>query len=729
MKKLFITTKIEWLKIKGLGLLYLAIALGGMIPIFRYIPDFFKHITNIEGQLHYSTLEDSISKWMGSFTMYILLIYIIIAASRIAQIEYKNNCWQLMETQPVSRLQLYASKYIIVLIISYICIASYFLFNIALSVLDYYIHPDPAKILSIDILWMLKTYLRVCVTILGVTAVQLCLSICFSSMIWPFLFGSLGLIINIFSFRIGGKSIFSPYYSLQLFRSADNIRGLNEFISFSEHLSIFWSIVFFICGYFLYSKKGFKNAFLKNKIQIGVSIGFVMIISGIFFLVIKPKPHINNKEGGIVIRGNFQTQQKIDSIWIYSKYFNKKVGAASVQNNQFIWRSPRKLSLDYYNIKFSNKEIPIIMGDGDWFDFTIKFNDWDKSFFMKSNRKAEQSYDNNENFGKTFRDILSKEDPSEDPKEFYKAAKTDWKENIKKIDNYTNAENMSLSNEYKEYRKQILAILYLKEIDNYRISLSKPNFKEGKDFLKDLKRNIHVPSRLLSKDDIYLQYRLDLMLTPKERVSDVEKILFEKIEKLPNNLAKDQLLAEHLSKSIELATDSVSRKNIFSSQIYKVINQDYKNLLYSKFNRINSSQRGAMFPDLLFLDEDGKSAKLSKYLNKYVIIDLWATWCGPCVTIRPIFDRRNMQYKYNDYIQFISISLDESKVKWKNFLKVKPSSVPQYWLPNSSAFMDKFNIDAIPRFIIIDPQGKIFNMHAPFPDGDDFINILDKINH
>ncbi len=730
MKKLITAINIEWLKTKGLGLTYIAIILGGMIPLLGFIPSFFKPEFVAEGDLPYSVFEYAISgDAIKSFTFFILLVFVIIAANRIAQTDHKNNGWQLMETQPVSRFQLYFAKYIVLIMMSMICILSYFGFNILMSVIDYYIHPNPAKLLHLDWVWMISTIIRVFITVLGIAALQLCISVVFPGFIWSFLIGCLGLASNITSLIQKQSFFFNPYSSLYIFSKSVEIRDLNSFISYSEYLSLFWMIVFFPIGYFWYSRKGFRNAFLKNKKRVMISALFLIITGAFLYAFQKPKAY-QSGEKGVTIKGKLQTDLKIDSVRIYSKDFHKKIAAAAVKNNAFNWTTSQELPLDEYILEIGNKKVNIFMGSGDWFDFDIRLNSTKMVSHVNSNRKADQKYQNTENsFGYEFGYSLEKQNYNNDPEKFYELAESDWKENKRILDVFADPENNALSDDYKTYRKQLMAIEYLNEINNYRkmTSWSDPKFAPPKSFLDELNSNIQKPSPLLSKNDNYLQYKLDRMLTDADQASNADSILFVKIDRLPNSISKDQLLAKHLSKSIELQSDSLARNRLFTAEINKIQNTDYKQMLYSKLDGINRSQKGAVFPDLVLENDKGKNQNLSQYKGKYVVIDFWATWCGPCKQIRPVFETRSHQYRYADNIQFISISLDEDKSKWVNYLKTKKSGIPQFWLTDAEKFMGKYKIQSIPRFIIVDPEGKIFNFNTPFPDEDNFVEILDKL--
>ena len=129
---------------------------------------------------------------------------------------------------------------------------------------------------------------------------------------------------------------------------------------------------------------------------------------------------------------------------------------------------------------------------------------------------------------------------------------------------------------------------------------------------------------------------------------------------------------------------------------------------------------------MAFQDQTGKKVSLSKFKGKYVIIDFWATWCGPCKETTPVFEYQAENYSDPDNIVFLSVSIDEDRQKWKLDLKNKKTSVQQWWLEDPK-ILGQIGINGIPRFMIIDPEGKIYNANLPRPDDTNFDKIMGEI--
>ncbi|MDV3726035.1 thioredoxin [Elizabethkingia anophelis] len=723
MKKLWITIQVEWLKTKGLGLVYLAIAIGAIIPLIGFVAGLFRDHNTDAAQLKYPIIETAVQDSLKGFVMFFFLLYIIISANRIAQTDHKNGGWLLMETQPVSKLNIYLAKYINLVIMAFICTVS-FLFVTALVVItEYYIYPDPAKILDINFLWLGETLFRIMVSALGIIALQLMISVIIPGFIWPFLLGILGLILNLFSLVQKINIEYSPYNVFYIMSKNNNIRNLNHIISYSEYLSLFWMIVFLIAGYFWYAKKGFRSTFISNKKSLITSIAAVIVFSGIFFAMTKPIIPKANSEF-ISITGRFETDLKIDSVRIFTKDFHKKIASVPVTDNQFQWKTNQNLPMDEYILEFGNKNYPLVFGKGDWLDLFFRLNHTKMESYVKGNRKAEKDYNTTEeDFAGEFQYQLDNKEFKK-PQDFYNKLQNEWQDNVQYLNKFSTSENFGLSDEFKEYRKQLLAIKFLNNIENYK-KIS--GAAAPKALIDELQNTVKNPVRLLKKNSNYLDYKLDQLMAGEVGAEGNDSLIFKKLNTLPSGIEKDRLIGSQLYKSLELKTDSAARNSLYHSEIGYIQDRELKGYLQGKLISLNQSQKGMPFPDLSFTDSTGNAQKLSQFRGKYVIIDLWATWCQPCLEIRPTFEARERSYKYYQNIQFLSISVDQDKKRWENFLKTKPSKTLQWHLPDSNKFATEYGIQGIPRFIILDPQGKIYNMNAPSPNEDNFVEIMNQI--
>lgn len=152
--------------------------------------------------------------------------------------------------------------------------------------------------------------------------------------------------------------------------------------------------------------------------------------------------------------------------------------------------------------------------------------------------------------------------------------------------------------------------------------------------------------------------------------------------------------------------------------------------IISAFNTAYSSQstvaKGNKSPDFKLESIDGKIYTLADFKGRYVYIDMWATWCAPCLGELPKLKELEEAFTGTN-IMFVSISIDKDKAKWSKMVNdEKMGGVQLYAGPNHD-FVSKYQVRGIPRFILIDPKGRIVNANMTRPSDKKTIEALGMV--
>jgi thiol-disulfide isomerase/thioredoxin len=138
-----------------------------------------------------------------------------------------------------------------------------------------------------------------------------------------------------------------------------------------------------------------------------------------------------------------------------------------------------------------------------------------------------------------------------------------------------------------------------------------------------------------------------------------------------------------------------------AKQVYQ-IEVEYNNYLSSSSGSIEA-------PEIALNNPDGKEIKLSSLRGKYVLIDFWASWCGPCRRESPNVVRMYNKYKDQGFTVF-SVSLDQSVEPWKAAIAkdglVWPNHVSDL-LRWDSPLPQLYGFNGIPHTVLVDKEGMI----------------------
>lgn len=204
---------------------------------------------------------------------------------------------------------------------------------------------------------------------------------------------------------------------------------------------------------------------------------------------------------------------------------------------------------------------------------------------------------------------------------------------------------------------------------------------------------------------------------------------------------KEEKFKKEIS-ALEFSFDSIlkSYNQLDSTLISMAKSQNQQILNYFKQNFASKQllKKGTTSPVFEnYIDYNGGKKSLSSFKGKYVYIDLWATWCGPCIMQIPYLKILEKEY-HNKNIEFVSISTDEhrrsggtweaAEKKWRKFVKEKELTGVQLWAGKDISFQQAYQVNGIPRFILIDKQGKIINSNAPRPSEPALRDLLDSLD-
>ena len=119
---------------------------------------------------------------------------------------------------------------------------------------------------------------------------------------------------------------------------------------------------------------------------------------------------------------------------------------------------------------------------------------------------------------------------------------------------------------------------------------------------------------------------------------------------------------------------------------------------------------------------------LKKYKGQVSYLDFWASWCGPCKKEMPYSQKMKKELLGKD-VAFVYISTDKNSDKWKSMIDQMQISGDHYRANNSvrNQIVERFNLQYIPRYVLINKEGKVADANAKRPSDPLAVKDIDKL--
>jgi len=260
-----------------------------------------------------------------------------------------------------------------------------------------------------------------------------------------------------------------------------------------------------------------------------------------------------------------------------------------------------------------------------------------------------------------------------------------------------------------------------------------PEFKDQPEIYKRLSSKEHFATTDVLNYDFglnavasYLQYLFTIKAQEGVKYSPVlaEKMCIE-------NVKNDTLKGWHLMNNQLLRAKTFDEAYRDKAERYKpyILTDDQKAKHHAFELTIRKMADGEAGINFSGTTVDGKTMKLSDFTGKVVLVDVWATWCGPCKKEIPALKQLEEEMHGKEVV-FISYSVDKVKdhEKWKKFVADEQLGGVQLFGPAdfSSPVCVDYKINAIPRFLLFDKKGNIITIDAPRPSDPKLKELVEK---
>ncbi len=418
-------------------------------------------------------------------------------------------------------------------------------------------------------------------------------------------------------------------------------------------------------------------------------------------------------------------------VYTNNKSFEKKIPI----NPEGVFNDTLRIeNKGYYRFNIGSESTAIHLKKGDELNVSINTTEFDESIVYTGNASEINNY-----LAKKYLLNEKLNGTREGKKALFLKEANEFKSKISEFEKEKNtllASYTTLDPEFITEEKKYNHYDYLFSLNNYenyhKFFSKKNNYQVPEGFLDELK-NIDIDNSKDFNNSISYQklsssiYKNLTSNRAKKDSIPYYKAYIEDLSQIKSPNIKDNFLNNiaHL-----LSPSNINLDDFYNLLTNASTNEDFKKRIKQKYDKIKVLAKGKPSPNFDFENYKGGKTSLADLKGKYVYIDVWATWCGPCKAEIPHL--KNIEKRFHSKnIEFVSLSIDNKKnyPKWRKMVAEKELGGVQLIADKDwkSQFVVDYAINGIPRFILIDPEGKIVNADAPRPSNPELLNLFTEL--
>lgn len=291
---------------------------------------------------------------------------------------------------------------------------------------------------------------------------------------------------------------------------------------------------------------------------------------------------------------------------------------------------------------------------------------------------------------------------------------------------FFNSRSTGLSPEFKNYKQADIKSLYVRPrlMFSVDMTVNPPKMRELPANYYEFANSFDLNNQEAAVNDNYIR-AIETLFQLRFNSEEMKKsspallstidgqmtIRMNAIAKRLDGNLKNIMLTKYILELQDYGMPQNVIDDLYSVYKIKVSNPEYIAMVDKVRKKKQDHGVGAAAPALNLVDKSGKAVNLEEFKGKYVLVDFWATWCGPCMKAMPKEEELMKKYANRSDLVFLMVNISDTEERWKKYIdEKKPGGV--HWFGDklkSAEISSDYDFNGIPHWVIIDKDGKFLN--------------------